>query len=428
MSLRDLPARIRGRQVPALLRSKGTLAQLYSGRDNAIGFLRLMLASAVVLHHSKPLGFGEHDLGFDLFRGQTAVGTLAVYGFFVLSGLLITSSAQRAPIVRYIWHRCLRILPALWVCLIVTAFVVAPLVALREHGTLRGFFAGPQGPFQYVMNNWFTGVRQWGIHDLLQETTPWGRISGASVFDGALWSLVYESLCYVIVGLLAITGVLNHARRFVLLLAAGTYTLIALDHMRPSTWATGPRGDYGGTVLPLLGGVSFMWLVYLGFFFAFGACVHLYREKVPINDALGVASGVVFVGSLLVGGFFLVGAPAFAYLLIWLSVRLPRVVHPVGRRADYSYGVYIYGFVGQQVFASLGWQRWGFVAFSAISLAAAYGAAFLSWHLVEKRALALKGWTPRLRARTTAVPAPEPATEATTDGLTPSPAESRARA
>jgi peptidoglycan/LPS O-acetylase OafA/YrhL len=423
MSLRTLPARLADR-LPAPLRSKGTLADVFSGRDNAIGFLRLMLASAVVLHHSKPLGFGEPDLGFNLFRGQTAVGTLAVYGFFVLSGLLITRSAQRTSVVRYAWHRCLRILPALWVCLIVTAFVVAPLVALREHGTLRGFFAGPQGPFQYVMGNWLTGVQQWGIHDLLQQTTPWGRISGSSVFNGALWSLIYESLCYVIVGLLAVTGVLNHARRFVLLLGVGSFALIALDHIRPSAWTAGPVGDYGGMTLPLVGGVSFTWLLYLGFFFAFGACAQLYREKVPINDALGIACGIVFVASLLAGGFFLVGAPAFAYLLIWLSVRLPRAVHWVGRKTDYSYGVYIYGFVGQQVFASLGWQRWGLLAFSAISLVAAYAAAFLSWHLVEKRALALKGWTPRLWVRT----APEPAPETPTDGLSPSPAESQARA
>lgn len=428
MSLRNLLTRFRARPLPAPLRSRGTLAEVYSGRDNAIGFLRLMLASAVVLHHAKPLGYGEPDLGFTLFRGQTAVGTLAVYGFFVLSGMLITRSAQRASIIRYCWHRCLRILPGLWVCLIVTAFVVAPLIALRERGTLQGFFSGPQGPFQYVMNNWFTGVRQWGIHDLLQSTTPWGQISGTSVFNGALWSLVYESLCYIIVGLLAITGVLNHARRFVLLLCLGTYAMVVLDHIRPSTWATGPRGDYSVVVLPLLGGVSFMWLVYLGFFFAFGACMHLYREKIPVNDALAAVAGVVFVSSLLVGGFFLVGAPAFAYLLIWLAVRLPRAVHWVGRKTDYSYGVYIYGFVGQQVFASLGWQRWGFVVYSAISLAAAYAAAFLSWHLVEKRALALKGWTPRLWARPATVPATEPATETATDGLTPSPADSRARA
>ena len=409
-----------GRQLPALLRSRGTLADVYSGRNNSIGFLRLLLATAVVLHHSMPLGFGEHDLGYELFRTQTAVGTLSVFGFFVLSGMLITRSARGSTIPRYLWHRALRILPGLWACLVVTAFVVAPLVALREHGSLDGFFRGPNGPIQYVVNNMFTGVQQYGIHDLLQATTPWGRISGSSVFDGALWSLVYEMLCYVGVGLLAVVGVLRRARALVLLGAIGAFALVAMDHVRPGTWTAGPTGDYGVVVLPLIGGVSLMWLVYLGAFFAFGACMELYRERIPINDALGVASAVVFVTSLLVGGFFVVGFVAYAYVLIWLAVVLPRQLHWVGRKADYSYGVYIYGFIGQQVFASLGWNRWGFVVFSAISVAAAYAAAYLSWHGVEKHALALKAWTPRLR-RAPVQSAPTPAGPSLEASLGPAP-------
>ena len=76
-------------------------------------------------------------------------------------------------------------------------------------------------------------------------------------------------------------------------------------------------------------------------------------------------------------------------------MRTPRRLRWIGRRNDYSYGVYIYGFIGQQVFASLGWSRWGYLPYIAMSLAAAFAAAALSWHLVERRALAWKDWTPR---------------------------------
>ncbi|MGC9666977.1 acyltransferase family protein [Planosporangium sp. 12N6] len=377
-------------------RSRGSLAELYSGRDNGIGFIRLMLAVGVVLSHSKPLGFGAHDLGYYLFNRQTNIGTMAVYGFFVLSGLLITRSARRASIGRYAWHRALRILPALWVCLAVTALVVAPLVALREHGNLNGFWHGPNGPFNYITANMWTGLRQVGIHDLLAATTPWGRHTGGSVFDGALWSLAYEMLCYIIIGLLAVTGVLQNARRFVLLLTVATYGVIVMDYWQSASW-TGPvAGVYTTKVAPLLGGLSFQWIVYLGFLFLLGGIFDLYRERIPIHDGLGVASAIVFVGTLLTGGFFVLGLPAFAYLLIWLSVRMPRRLHWVGRKNDYSYGIYIYGFVGQQVFASLGYSRWGYVPFAAISLVAAFVAAYLSWHLVERHALALKGWAPRI--------------------------------
>ncbi|MDG4781567.1 acyltransferase [Micromonospora sp. WMMD961] len=388
--------------TPALVRSRGTLADLLSGRSNGIGLIRLCLAVGVVLSHSKPLGFGANDLGYHLTGRQTNVGTMAVYGFFVLSGLLITRSARRTGLIRYAWHRALRIFPGLWVCLLITALVVAPLVALREHGSTTGFFDNawePGGPLAYLQANWWTGVRQYGIHDLLRDTTPWGDKSNSSVFNGALWSLKYEMFCYVVVGVLAATAVLRNARRFVLFLTVALYLSILHD------WVS--SGQFSGPVStaswsfnsPLVGGMSFHYIVYLGFLFAFGATLDLYRERVPINDALGIGSAVALGLSLLFGGFFAIGLPAFAYLLVWLSVRMPRQLHWVGRKNDYSYGIYIYGFVFQQVMASLGWSRWGYVPFAAMSVAAAFAAAFLSWKLVERPALRLKDWTPGFVAR-----------------------------
>jgi peptidoglycan/LPS O-acetylase OafA/YrhL len=395
--------------TPALVRSRGTLAELLSGRSNGIGLIRLCLAVGVVLSHSKPLGFGANDLGYHLTGRQTNVGTMAVYGFFVLSGLLITRSARRTGIIRYAWHRALRIFPGLWVCLLITALVVAPLVALREHGTTAGFFDngwGRGGPLAYLQANWWTGVRQYGIGDLFKATTPWGEKSGSSVFNGALWSLKYEMFCYVVVGVLAITAVLRNARRFVLFLTVALYLSI-LQHWVSSGQFSGPASTASWSFdSPLVGVMSFHYIVYLGFLFAFGATLDLYRERVPINDALGIGSAVALGLSLLFGGFFVIGLPAFAYLLVWLSVRMPRQLHWVGRKNDYSYGIYIYGFVFQQVMASLGWSRWGYVPFAAMSVAVAFAAAFVSWKLVERPALRLKDWTPGFVARRTAQPVP----------------------
>ncbi|MEV0563274.1 acyltransferase [Dactylosporangium sp. NPDC050588] len=376
-------------------RRPATLEQLYAGRDNGIGAIRLGLAIVVVFTHGTSLGFGWEDLGESLFLGQTNTGTLAVFGFFVLSGLLITRSAARTTIGRFVWHRMLRILPALWVCLLVTAFVVAPLVALHEWGTLKGFWSGPKGPLQYVIGNWFAGVRQYGIHDLLGASTPWGRQSGGSVFDGALWSLVYEVLCYGLAGALAVTAVLHRRRWLVVCLAVALYGVVVTDQIQGRPLIGPPTPHYGQVHLPLLGEVSFHWLMYLGFLFLAGAVMELYRDRVVIHDGAGFAALAALAGSLLFGGFFVIGFPALVYTLIWASVRLPAGLRWIGRRNDYSYGVYIYGFIGQQVFAGLGWNRWGYLPYIAMSLAAAFGAAALSWHLVERRVLALKDWTPR---------------------------------
>jgi len=42
------------------------------------------------------------------------------------------------------------------------------------------------------------GLGQFGVHNIFVSTTPWGIHTATSVFDGALWSLAYEMLCYVI--------------------------------------------------------------------------------------------------------------------------------------------------------------------------------------------------------------------------------------
>ncbi|MET7400552.1 acyltransferase [Dactylosporangium sp. NPDC005572] len=362
--------------------------------DNGFGALRLFLALAVVFDHAGSLGFGWEDLGNTLFRGQTNVGTLAVYGFFVISGLLITRSARRTGVVRFAWHRALRILPGLWVCLLVTAFVVAPLVALVERGTLAGFWGGPKGPVQYVTGNWFTGVRQYGIHDLLADT-PWGRqIGGTSVFDGALWSLIYETTCYAAVALLAVTAVLRRARWLVPALAGVLFGFAAADQLRG--WIpTGPPSDYySAIVLPLLGTVSVQWLLHLGALFMMGATIELYRERVPVSDRLAAACGVALAASLLLGGFFVAGFPALAYLLFWAAMRMPRRLRRIGATDDYSYGIYIYGFVVQQVLATLGVNTWGYAAYTGIGLALTVALAAASWHLVERPAMTLKDLPP----------------------------------
>ncbi|MFI6583692.1 acyltransferase family protein [Embleya sp. NPDC050493] len=403
-------------------RSRGSLEELFSGRQNSVGFIRLGLALAVVLSHSRPLGVSEDNLGLQLFDHQTDVGTMSVYGFFVLSGLLITRSSRRGGIGRYAWHRGLRIFPGLWVCLLVTAFVVAPLVAMHENGTLNGFWHHPQGPFDYARANWWTGVRQYGISDLLKTTTPWGERTGASAFNGSLWSLAYEMLCYIGVGILAFTGVFGRARRFVLFLTLVTYLYMLDDYIKASGWSGPPNQTGSVYMVPLIGELRMDFLVYLGFLFLLGTCAELYKERLKVNDLAAAVCAVALGGSLLFGGFFVLGLPAYAYLLLWLAIRLPKWFHRIGSRNDYSYGIYIYGFLAQQILAMYDIGRFGFAAFAALSVVCTFAFAFVSWHLVEKPALGLKHWTPSFRFRrpSDATVADDPPKTATPD--TPEPA------
>ena len=141
------------------------------------------------------------------------LGTVGVQGFFVLSGWLVTISFQRSPSVwRFLWHRILRLYPAMGLCLAITALLFAPLVYLTTPHLKGGFLSLDPGPFGYVFRNLFLPRKQIVIGMLLRENY-WG-----SDWNGSLWTIFYEGSCYVIVAVTGLAGLLGRYRRFGLLL------------------------------------------------------------------------------------------------------------------------------------------------------------------------------------------------------------------
>ena len=60
-------------------------------RNNSLNFLRLVLAGLVLVSHA--IGIGGYGAGGVLH--ETTLGTIAVYGFFGISGFFIARSAER---------------------------------------------------------------------------------------------------------------------------------------------------------------------------------------------------------------------------------------------------------------------------------------------------------------------------------------------
>ncbi|MFE6744552.1 acyltransferase family protein [Kitasatospora purpeofusca] len=354
------------------------------GRENGFGLLRLLLALSVIFAHAMPLGVRRGSIGAVWSRNQVELGGLAVAGFFVLSGFLITGSGVRLSTARFVWNRAIRILPGLWVCLMVTAFVVAPLVARREH-LLDGFWSHPQGPWQYVMANWSIGTGQPGISGLLTHNADAG-------FNGSLWSLAYEVLCYLAVAALAALTVLHRARWVVLATVVALYcymVYLAIDYpgLRSPIYIPTTLPNWR---LPFLGTIGMDKLVPLGLLFGLGAVAELYKKHLRMNAVAALLAFALLVGSARYGGFYLIGLPALAYLLIWLACCMPRPLTKIGAKADFSYGVYIYAFPIQQGLALWHVQRHGYAVYTGASVVLALVAAVLSWYLVEKPALKLK--------------------------------------
>jgi peptidoglycan/LPS O-acetylase OafA/YrhL len=372
-----------------------TLGAQMASRRNGLGFIRLVLALTVLVAHAWTIGFAWPGLGALGVGTSGQANSLAIYGFFIISGFLITASGMKSGPATFAWRRFLRIFPGFWMCLIVTAFVLAPLASWREGRGLGAVWQATPGPVSYVWTNWFTSMDQFGIGSLLTGL-PYGRASGGSVFDGSLWSLKYELTCYLVIGVLAVTGVLSRQRRVVVGLTAVFYATIVVGFVL--TVSTMPRPVFPGAVgpFPLVGSFNVNQSVYLGFVFLLGALLRLYQDRIPMSGVLAALSAVVVVVSLWWEGFVVVGVPAYGYLLFYVAVAMPRRLQQVGRKRDYSYGVFLYAFPVEQMVTLFGGARWGLIAFIAISTAISLALAALSWHLVERPAMSLKNRTVRV--------------------------------
>lgn len=353
------------------------------GHRNSLGVLRLILASMVIFSHAFPLGGWGEDPMLGWTRGQETIGGFAVAGFFAISGYLIAKSGANSDIVQFLWRRVLRIFPAFWLVLLVAATIVGPIAWKLSGNGLRGYFSfAAGGPVSYLLSNWDLTMRQWGIFDIFAATTPYGESVGSSVFNGSLWTLTYEWGCYLIIAVLVLFGVLRRAR-FLILAVTAFYAVTTVANI------VVPGAE--GAILPYF---TDHFRVSLALVFLIGSCLALYSPEIPCDDRLGVFAGFVVVVSLTQGGWVLLGYPALAYFLLWLAARLPRSVQWIGAKNDYSYGMYVYGFLVQQFTAYLGLFRWGYIPWVAVTLVITAGCAWLSWHAVEKRALALKDWGP----------------------------------
>ncbi|MGF1428439.1 acyltransferase family protein [Kitasatospora sp. LaBMicrA B282] len=365
------------------------MAELFTGRNNSLGLLRLVMAGSVIFSHAGVLGFGSVSLLNRSFHGQTNVGNLAVYGFFVLSGILVTRSGARLGIGRFLWHRALRLLPGLWTCLLVTGLVIVPLAYYRLHGgSLAGFWQHPDSPFEYLRNNLFAGEYQTEVAGVMHQGAQKGLIYDPEL-NGSLWSLKYEMLCYFAVALLGWSGVLQRARRTIVVVTAALAVPVLGDAL-PTRFLDPRSVPRPSVLIPHMGSVNLSYLLYLAIAFAMGALIELYRDRIPVNDLLGVLCGVTVVATLLEGYFFVIGLPAFAYLLLWLAIRLPGPLRRIGAKNDYSYGLYIYGFPVEQLLAAFHAGHLGRLGFSALAFALTLLLAAASWHLVERPALRLK--------------------------------------
>ena len=344
-----------------------------SGRENNFDFLRFLLAVLVIFSHSFSLLDG-HDLREPLYAvsRQFPFGTLAVNGFFIISGFLITMSYLRSKgTLDYLRKRALRIYPGFIVAMLITALVVAPIGA------------DPGAPVFTLKQ---MGKLAWQTFTLTSYTCPgvFTELPLDGIINGSLWTIRYEFVCYIIVAMLAIAGILAH-RRMVLSIFLGCMVLAMgisfLGREKPF------EPDHPVMIVAKKLDV---WPRFVAYYLA-GVLFFQYRERIPFSHRLGALS-LMAVGLSLWAPYGLsLSLPIFGtYLIFYLAYTPLLPLHRFGKYGDFSYGIYLYAFAIQQLLV----MRYGerltpltlFLAATGLSVIA--GA--LSWHLIEKHFLKLK--------------------------------------
>lgn len=247
-----------------------------------------------------------------------------------------------------------------------------------QGNSLPAYFSIPpslpgQTPYNYVLDNSLLRIDVASVYNIF-ITTPFGNQA-----NGSLWTLIYEWQCYLLIAIFLSFGLKKYPR-VVLPILLVTFGLIAylvdnnsniLESLSPSL---------------LLDKATFIF----GMGFLAGACIAAFSELIPSSIFLAVLCGVTVVLTLEFGKFHFIGVPAFAYLIFFISGILPASIKKIGQKNDYSFGIYIYGYLVQQTLALLGIYKFGLVPYVFCSFVITFGFAWLSWNYIEKKCMALK--------------------------------------
>lgn len=337
------------------------LADVAIGRDNNFNLIRFVAASGVLVSHAWPIALGPGVAEPLLDLTGHSLGTLCVFIFFAVSGFFITASLDRSSSLRaFVAARGLRLFPGLAVSLLLVALVMGPLVTSLP---VMSYLTHPETA-SFLLRN-ITLVRPQFTLPGVFESNPYPTV------EGSIWTLIHEVLCYGLVFMAGVGGLMRRPR-WMMAALAGYFLIWGVTEIHPV-----PIGDRLEATrrlsLPFVMGMSF----------------YVLRQWIPLSLPAAVA---LVAAAVLLGGTglaFPVLALALTYAVFWAAYVPHGAIRVFNRWGDYSYGIYIYAFPlqGLAVWLLGPMSPWTNVA---IALPVTLALSVLSWHLVEEPALGLR--------------------------------------
>lgn len=332
------------------------LDQILNPRNNNFDIFRLLAAMLVIYGHAPAFvsSPGPADIVYRLVNFDYS-GSLAVKFFFMLSGLLVTVSLMNRPFLgEFIIKRAARIFPGLIVCVTVTVLVIGPLFTGMG---VRNYFFHPE-TWSYLVNNSLLYQLRWDLPGVFTNNN--------AAVNGSLWTLPLEVVCYLFLAVFYVVGAWRHYLLGTVLLVCVVCISFFFPQYLPPIFSGSEAHQLPGC-------------------FALGALMATYRHQLLVNFEKVAALWILYLllsnTPLKALVFYVV---LFYSFLFFSSIKI--VVEKLKIPADPSYGVYIYGFVVQQMVAHI-FPAQGVIFNQVVSGVIALLIGLLSWFYIEKPAL-----------------------------------------
>lgn len=334
-------------------------------KTNNFDFLRLLFSSLVIVSHSFYLTLNDdREIGKVLTDNQFSLGELSVNCFFVISGYLIYKSLNRSLHWRdYMWKRILRLYPGLIVMLLFTLAIV-PFFHSGKFGAI--FSQSDYWQYLYNLSLFYAPNVIEGVF----TDNPFGPS-----INGSLWSLSFEFTMYL--GLSVLFFIAN--KKIHKFLLTVVYLVLIPINFSPEIIDL--------NLVPLLSDAQ---TYRLGCYFFGGSLLAVYSiEKFPNKKLIFYVLLFLYILGVFVGAGKLAGFICLPTIIILFGLQKSFLIKDIGSSiGDISYGVYIYGWLVQQ--SLLHFFNLSTSQLTLLTLLLSYILGYLSWHLIEKKALLYK--------------------------------------
>lgn len=335
--------------------------QIPKYKRNNFNILRFFGAVLVIVGHM------YHILGIPSFTlGGQAMSTIGVEIFFLISGYLIMQSYTRdSNVLHYAMRRFFRIIPGLAFLSLLTVFVIGPLIttlSAKEYFCNSGTWIYLKNIALYPIYN-LPGVFEHNVYPV--------------AVNGSLWTLPVEASMYILLPITLFIGTKFRHKKLILICAT-----IMLEVLHVFF-----NGFHPNTRIVIYGTSIIDSLPLPPYFFA-GTLFALPEMKKYLN--LQLASAILAVSLILQLSYLesdILMLIALSYFVFSFALSQEPFFARCFSKNDYSYGIYLYAFLVQQILASmLKPYRISLNMYLLLSFIGSFLFAFVSWHLIEKPA------------------------------------------